>query len=142
MLQLQDLAKQGPRQQTLLVSERLPTFLSKPCTLHVEYKVEAKDKFHLINLHVSGDLTIICQRCMDEFAFAYDNETMIAACRTDERAEQLIDQYECIVVEEGQVALDDLVIDELHLYVPLFHPETSDCSSEINQYLTPVNESY
>lgn len=142
MLHLQDLAKQGQQTKALILKERLPDFLSPPCHLNVAYQVDAKDKFYLIHLSVAGDLNIICQRCMQEFTFHYDNKTEIAVCRNDEKAEQLLEHYECIVSETGQVALDDLVIDELHLYVPLFHPLITDCDSEINEILTTKNETY
>jgi uncharacterized protein len=40
------------------------------------------------------------------------------------------------------VDLEDLVVDDLHLYVPQFHQETNDCDQEINQFLTGKDESY
>lgn len=99
------------------------------------YQVEAKEDFYLIYLHVTGELTIQCQRCLDEFNFPYDNKTVIAVCRNDERAEQILEHYECIVSANLQISLEDILIDELHLYAPQFHAEISDCSSEINQIL-------
>lgn len=142
MLHLQDLAKQSQHNKVLTVTQRLPDFLSAPCHLNVAYQVEAKDKFYLIHLSVSGNLNIVCQRCMQEFVFPYDNHTAIAVCRNDERAEQLTEHYECIVSSTGQVDLEDLVIDDLHLYVPIFHPAVSDCDSEVNQILKAKNEGY
>ena len=132
MLHLQDLAKQGQHTKLLTISDSLPSFLCSPCHLNVTYQVEAKDDFYLIHLGVTGDLNIICQRCMHEFTFSYDNQTVIAACRKDERAEQLLVYYETIVSSNSQVALEDLIRDELHLYVPIFHPIVNDCDSEVN----------
>lgn len=142
MLHLQELAKQTQHTKELTVNERLPAFLSAPCHLSVSYQVEAKDNFYLIHLGVRGELTIICQRCMEEFLFPYDNHTIIAVCKNDDRAEQLLAHYECIVSASGEVALEDLVIDELHLYVPIFHSAIKDCDSEINQILSPQNETF
>ncbi len=142
MLHLQDLTKQGQHTKSLVLNERLPNFLSAPCELTVTYHVEYKDKFYLIHLNVSGDLNIFCQRCMQEFTFHYDNKTELAVCRNDERAEQLLEHYECIVSETGQVSLEDMVIDELHLYVPIFHPQITDCDTEINEILNTKNETY
>ncbi len=135
MLHLQEMVKHGSQNKTITLNERLPAFITGPCTLQVTYEVEAKEDFYLISLHVSGELALQCQRCLDEFTFPYDNMTVIAVCRNDERAEQILEYYECIVSANLQVSLDDLIIDELHLYAPQFHAEMSDCSSEVNQIL-------
>ena len=141
MFHLPDMAKQGQRNKTITISERLPHFVTKACELHVTYQVEAKDNFYLVNLHVNGELQLQCQRCLEEFNYPYDNNTVIAVCRDEERAEQLLEHYECIVSPNLQITLDDLIIDELHLYAPQFHPEITECSSEINQFLTDKNDS-
>jgi len=140
MLNLQELAKQGEQTKKVTVNERLPDFFTAPCHLQVIYRVESKSDFYLIKLHVSGALQLLCQRCMEEFNYSYDNHTVIAVCRDDERAEHLLELYECIVSASGQIVLEDLIIDELHLYAPQFHPEITDCSNEINQFLAEKNE--
>lgn len=142
MFQLQDMAKQGQHNKKLILSERLPDFISEPCTLDVAYQVEAKDNFHLIHLKVEGELLITCQRCMQEFNHHYKNETVIAVVRNDERAEQLLELYECFVSSNGEVNLNDLVIDELHLYAPQFHDEISDCDVVVNEILMGKIEAY
>lgn len=143
MLYLQELAKQGAkRHEQINVSERLPSFISEPCQIDVTYQVEAKDDFHLIHLEIKGELNIACQRCMHEFKLSYNNPTVVAVARSDERAERLLEEYECIVSSNWQVSLEDLVADDLHLYVPQFHQEISDCDEEINRFLTGKIESY
>ena len=135
MLHLQEMVKQGEQTQIVTLSERLPKFITSSCQLKITYHVEAKEDFYLIHLHVKGELPIQCQRCLDEFNFPYDNMTLVAVCRNDERAEQILEYYECIVSANLQVSLEDILIDELHLYAPQFHPKINDCSSEINQIL-------
>jgi len=142
MLYLQELAKQGSQHQHVTVRERLPSFIVTPCLLDVAYQIEAKEDFYLIHLEVQGELTIICQRCMQEFKLSYSNPTIIAVARSDERAEQLLEQYECIVSSNWQVNLEDLVVDDLHLYAPQFHHEIKDCDEEINRFLTGEVDSY
>ncbi|MFT4058426.1 MAG: metal-binding protein [Legionella sp.] len=142
MLHLQELVKHGQQSQKVTLSERLPHFVTAPCTLNISYRVEAKSDFYLIYLHVNGLLHLQCQRCLEEFDYTYDNDTVIAVCCSDERAEELLELYECIASPHFQVRLEDLIIDELHLYALQFHPEITDCSSEINQFLTRKNNSY
>lgn len=142
MLYLQELSKQGLQKQTITLSERLPKFLMGPCQLETGYEVKALEDFYLIHLHVKGLLSLQCQRCLDEFDFPYDNQTVIAVCHNDERAEQILDRYESVVSSNYQLSLEEVLIDELHLYLPQFHLKTSDCSSEINQILAGKNEFY
>ncbi|KTD00804.1 YceD family protein [Fluoribacter gormanii] len=142
MLHLQEMVKQGQQTKMVTLSERLPNFITSSCQLDVTYQVEAKEDFYLIHLHVKGQLPIQCQRCLDEFNFPYDNITVIAVCRNDERAEQILEHYECIVSENLQVSLEDILIDELHLYAPQFHPKIDDCSNEVDQFLVGKNEFY
>jgi uncharacterized protein len=142
MLHLPDSAKQAHQVKLVTLGERLPVFLSDPCHLTISYHVDANDGYYLIHMNVSGNLNITCQRCMEQFISYYNNDTTIAVCRTDERAEQLLEQYECIVASNWQIDLEELVIDELHLYAPPFHPEINDCDSEINEILTVKNETY
>jgi len=142
MLQLHELAKQGKKTEALILKERLPDYVFSPCQLKATYQVESQGNFYLVRLSVSGDLRLCCQRCMDEFTFNYDNDVAIAVCRSDERAEQLLEYYECIVAINDEISIEDLVVDELYLYAPMFHPASDDCNSEINQILTEKNEAY
>ncbi len=141
MLYLRELAQQGMQQKCVIIEERLPAFLASPCQLNVTYQVEDKRNHYLINLTVEGQLTVSCQRCMQEFELPYSNATVIAVARSDERAEQLLEHYESMVSSNGKVSLEELISDELHLYVPQFHEEIKDCDQEINQFLTENFES-
>lgn len=142
MLHLQDLAKQNQLSQTLTITKRIPDFITAPCVIHAQYRVEAREDFYLIHLNSSGLITVVCQRCMNEFVHEYNNQTVIAVCRNDERAAELLEQYECIVSSNWQVELEDLICDELYLYVSRFHPDIDDCDSQINQILNEKFETY
>lgn len=134
MLYLQDLAKQREQTTNLIITERLPAFLLAPCSLTVRYHVEAKDNFYLIHMHTTGLINVVCQRCLNAFVNSFDNQTEIAVCQSYEQTKLLL-QYECIVSNNWQVVLEDLITDELHLYVDQFHFDKNDCDSEIIKIL-------
>jgi uncharacterized protein len=121
---LNELTKHQQQTKIIKLTERLPDFILGPCELKVDYRVEAVEDYYLIHLQVTGELMIICQRCLQEFKLPYDNSTLIAACFSEKRANQLLRNYECIVSENGQIVLEDLIIDELYLYAPQFHPDS------------------
>lgn len=135
MLHLQEQAKYDQQNQNLLLKDRLPDFINPPCQMEVIYSVEANDDYYVMHIQTKSDLNVICQRCMQDFTNVYENQTVIAVCKTDQRAEQLLPLYDCIVSPDWQLDLKELVIDELHLYAPQFHPEMVDCDSEVIKIL-------
>lgn len=86
-----------------------------------------------LNLTVSGEVTLLCQRCMQPFAFAidsdseltlFDNETDIdAASEQDEMLEGVLASREQSVV--------DLIEDEILLALPLA-PKHDVCAPDGN----------
>ncbi len=142
MLYLHEIVSQGQQSTILSLADRLPAFIKGPCDVTVNYEVEAKENFYLLHLHVQGTLCIACQRCLDEFSYSYDNMTILAICRDDAQAEQLLARYECIVAPNLQIDLYELVVDELYLYAPQIHSEIAKCNSEINQFLMGKSEPY
>lgn len=142
MLRLQEMANQGQQFKVVTLNERLPPFLIAPCHLNVTYQVTVEEDFFLMHLHVQGNLIIECQRCLHDFNFLYNNKTVVAVCGNDDRAEQVLGCYECIVSANLQVSLEDMLIDELHLYSPQSHTAINDCNNEINQILGEKSKFY
>lgn len=136
MLRLHELTKQEQHSKTVAITNHLPFFLQGPCEVQATYHVEAIEDYHVVQLRVTGDLTVICQRCAHEFNLNYDNATAIAVCKTDARAEQLQETMECIVSADGLIELEDLIRDDLHLYAPQSHPDSNDCDKEVMQIVT------
>lgn len=117
------------------LQERLPAFISGPAILNCHFNVKMQGNYYLLTLKADSKLKAICQRCLNEFEYHYVNETVLAVCNSDTMAEQLMDQYECVVSDNNQVDLKELLTDELYLYGPEFHPEVTDCDTEVNRYI-------
>ncbi|WED44212.1 YceD family protein [Legionella cardiaca] len=132
-------ASAEPGHVKLELLERLPIHVKSPCVVNCKYTVEKLNNYYLLNLVVDSTLTIICQRCLKEFNYQYINTTALAVCYSDEMAEKLMEQYECIIAKDNQVDLNELVTDELHLYSPEAHPEITYCDSEINRFIVADN---
>lgn len=125
----------GTQEAKIELHERLPSHLSSPPTINCRYEVEARDHYYLLHLEVDTSLLINCQRCLHDFAHHYKNKITLALCDSDEVAESLMDQYECITWPNKEVDLQDLLSDELHLYTPEFHSEISLCNSEMSRFI-------
>lgn len=136
MLYLQEAAKQGAQHQRVTLTQRLPEFVNPPCLVQADYEVQAETDFYLIRLTTTAELQLICQRCGTEFPYHYHNQTSIAVCKDEERAAELMEDYESVVSSGWQVSLEDLITDELYLYAPRFHPESEDCDKLVNAILS------
>lgn len=113
------------------ITDRLPNFISSPCNLQYSFQISRHSDYYVIELIVDGDIVIICQRCLADFKYTYHNESKIAVCLKDEVAERLMTKYECIVVRNYEVDLDEIITDELHLFCPDKHSDFLDCDDKI-----------
>lgn len=129
-------AVEQPRQSNVMViSERLPPHLLAPCTVHYGYQLRTQDNYYVLDLEIDVLLTVICQRCLQHFAQPYSNQSKTAICKSDEWAEQLMEQYDCVVISREQLNLQELITDELFTSTGENHPNISDCDQEIKHYL-------
>lgn len=117
------------------IDKRLPASLQGPFKIQCNYSLIHCDSYYLLNLEVKGDITVICQRCLDGFNYPYFSKNVIAICNTDEQAEQLMENYDAVVADNNQIDLREIVTDELHLYAPEFHQEITQCNEEINKFI-------
>lgn len=114
----------------LNLSERLPFHIVSDCALVCDYFVRSYPDYYLLTLDVSGVLSIQCQRCLEIFQYDYSNRTELAVCRDETTAENMMEQYDCIVSSHHEVDLGAIVTDELHLYAPEKHPELIECTGK------------
>ena len=133
---LKTFAKQDePERQVILLQERLPERIMRPCELTCTFHVVSYDDYYLLTLDIAGVLEVRCQRCLHGFQHDYCNQSILAVCASDTVAEGLMEHFECIVAENDQVDLLDILADELHLFSPEKHDDFTDCDTEISQLI-------
>jgi uncharacterized protein len=94
---------------------------------HVAVSRERGQPVAAISVHAV--LPLVCQRCLRPVDVEVRSESRVALVADLDGADRLDSSVEPVVVEEGRVALRDLVEEELLLAVPLVprHEEESDC---------------
>lgn len=127
--------KAEPEKICVEITERLPANIEGPCVVNCDFSVQDLTDYFLLTLRVNSKLTIICQRCLHEFSHSYSNQTVLAVCHSDELAVKLMSNYECIVAKDKQVDLIELITDELYLYSPENHQNSSECDKDVNEYI-------
>jgi len=87
--------------------------------------VEYRLAFHLdtehravVSGHVTSELVVQCQRCLEPLAIAVDSHFELAFVRGLDEAARLPESYEPAIPEDGRVCPADLVEDELLLALP------------------------
>jgi uncharacterized protein len=72
----------------------------------------------IIDLHVEASLPLVCQRSLAPYREQVRREACLAVITTLAEQDVLPANYEPVLVENGRLALQDLVEDELLLAVP------------------------
>ncbi len=127
-INLKKCVKNNPKQTVILhITARLPDFILSPCDVTCHFQVTAEHHYDLVETEVSGTLTVVCQRCLEVFPYAYHHTMQLAVCRNDVDAARYMASFDCIVSETGDVDLLEVVTDELCLYCPEKHEDITHC---------------
>lgn len=79
------------------------------------------DEQHITYLsgHLETCLTLVCQRCMENFSYDMTSDFNLGIVNTLDEANALPDTYEPALAQEGQLALRELIEDEIILNLPI-----------------------
>ena len=69
--------------------------------------------------HLQASIGLQCQRCLERFTYEIISDFALAIVKTLDEEKALPEQYESAMVHEGQLALRELIEDELILNLPI-----------------------
>lgn len=69
--------------------------------------------------HLETNLMLICQRCMEPFVYEIITNFTLGIVNTLDEANALPRQYEPVIAKEGELAVLELIEDELILNLPI-----------------------
>lgn len=69
--------------------------------------------------YVEGSVPLECQRCLQQMIFNIHADIALSPVYNDEEAEQLPSSYNALYLTDAEVALRDIVEDELLLAIPI-----------------------
>ena len=81
--------------------------------------VRSGNRLPMIIGHLSVELILVCQRCMQSMLQRVDTDLSLVLVTSDEQSVQLQDGYDTWLVEDEKVFLQDFIEDELMLALPL-----------------------
>lgn len=135
-LSLKTLAKEHKNHKTtLILQNRLPEFVAGDVVANCSYSVKEQEGQYLLFLKVEAQVEIICQRCLNLFKYEYFGDNSLLVCDTEEVAKLKINDYECIVAGNNTVVLEDILIDDLYLFLPDKHAKEACDHNFLEKYL-------
>lgn len=140
LIDLKKLEMGGEETVAVKLIDRLPRHISSEPLVQTKIYAKKESNFYLLKVHGTSNFTVTCQRCLNDFPYFYDKMTEFAVCDNEDLAERLMDNYECLVSPRGEIALVELLTDELHLYVPEAHPDVADCDSSLTYMIQLESE--
>ncbi len=89
-----------------------------------------------IDIHVCGELPLLCQRSLLQYLEPVSRHSIVSVIASLAEQDLLSDEAEPVLVEDGRIALQQLVEDELLLAVPLVprNPELDAVETSTGDY--------
>jgi|SRR5579885_764720 uncharacterized protein len=82
--------------------------------------------------HLETKLTLQCQRCMEPFTYGIMSDFVLGIVNTLDEANALPERYEPALAKEGNLALRELIEDEIILNLPIIpRHEPDDCKVKL-----------
>jgi uncharacterized protein len=82
--------------------------------------------------HLNTRLTLQCQRCMEPYIYEIISNFILGVINTLDEANALPEQYEPAMAKDGELALRDLIEDEIILNLPIIpRHEAEDCKVKL-----------
>jgi uncharacterized protein len=116
--------------QQVVLDERLPEFVADSFPMNFQYQIEDRGEFYLMKLKEFASVPAHCQRCGERWLCDYQNEVELAICPSEQVAEKYQSLYDVIVVPDLILDIKDVLIDNMHLFLPNKHLEVEKCNQD------------
>lgn len=90
--------------------------------------------FAVADLRVSGEATLVCQRCLGTMTEAVESSVRVALIGAETQASGVPEHLEPVLAPGGRITVGELVEEELLLALPIvpLHAQASDCAAPVN----------
>ena len=94
----------------------------------------------LVNARIVANVQLECQTSFEPIGYEIDTELVYCVVSSEEQIAQLDDQYEALLVEEGQVDIKQVIEDELILSLPIIANKAAEDTDVKMTYGTIIEE--
>ncbi len=108
---------------------------SSDVNLHLEGNKTEQRKF-VLDGRLTGNVCVQCQVCLENIHLPVDFDFRLYPVSSEQQAEDMQKEFEPVIVEDNSLALDELVINELILSMPVVttHVDSDgkDCAVKVS----------
>ncbi len=85
-----------------------------------------------LHLRVAGAVQLACQRCLQALVLPVAIDVLLTMVRSEEKAAELADPFDAVLLEDGELAPAQVVEDEVLAWLPLApkHSDETPCSRD------------
>ncbi|MSR08014.1 MAG: hypothetical protein EXR82_00530 [Gammaproteobacteria bacterium] len=85
-----------------------------------------------VQLRVAGAVDLACQRCLQPLVLPVAIEVLLTMVRSEEKAAELVDAFDTVLLEDGELAPAQVVEDEVLAWLPLApkHSDETSCGRD------------
>lgn len=113
------------------LSSNLSSIGNDIVAVNLQFGVD-EQKITFLKGHLATKLTLQCQRCMEPFIYEIISDFHLGIVSTLDEANALPEHYEPALAKEGNLALRELIEDELILNLPIIpRHEPEDCKVKL-----------
>jgi uncharacterized protein len=93
----------------------------------IELFFDKEERIAVVNGHIKASLTFECQACLTPVTLLIDKNFKLGFVSSLEQADKLTSDCDPFILEDGRVALIELIEDEVLLALPDFPRHDHDC---------------
>jgi uncharacterized protein len=120
-----------------------PVLTSSQGELLVEMELgKDTDGTRYLSGRIQGEVTLKCQRCLEDMTLPLDLNFRLGLVLSDEAASALPEWYEPLLVGPEPARIADVIAEEVLLAIPIVptHRDNQDCQEFVKDYKPPVGE--
>ena len=87
-------------------------------SLHLKGKFDDRNRC-LVEAHISANVQLECQTSFEAIGYKIDTRVLYCTVVTEDQIADLDDEYEALLIEDGQVDIKQVIEDELILSIPV-----------------------
>ncbi len=108
--------------------------------VHLNFKVD-EDRRYIAMGNLKAQVQVICQRCLGPVTYDLDVDLSLAFVYDEDHAKKIPEEYDPVVMTNGEVVLSKLVEEELLLALPIVaYHEESGCNPAALKYASSTDD--
>lgn len=124
----------------ILDLDKLKTYLDdsqEDSNLYVKVSVKQDLQYrYIIELDLKGDVSLTCQRCLNEYKFNIDKKLDLIALNSIDNISNREGEFEPVILDDsGKIDLYDIISDEIILSIPQVPRHAVENCSEVSEII-------